>query len=584
MSVIPSRRPRALLVDPDPLSRLAERAALESDFEVVEVAGAEQALSHVGRFALAVVEHRLAGRSGAELLAELGRADTATHRILLAADADGGVLDAVKSKAAERLLLRPFRPEELRVAARRACDVADDLGRVLCVDDDALLRTMLCDMLAASGYTVTAAADGHEALARLKRRSFDLAIVDLNMPVMAGPELLGRLKAAEPDLPIIVLTSTASTDLAVEMTRRGADDYVLKPYQNEDLLFRVRRVLREKHREEEVRRLRGTARGDFGPVHFHGSSDAIRRVFVQINSVAHSDANVLITGETGTGKELVARAIHHTSPRRAGPWLAINCGALSDALLESELFGHEKGAFTGAVRTRKGLFELAHGGSLLLDEVGELSPALQATILRIIETREFMRVGGEEVLHSDVRILAATHRDLAEMVRQGTFRQDLYFRLNVVSIETPPLRERREDIAALVMGWLDRHAKSQRRPIERISAAAMDAMFAYHWPGNVRELESALERAALLATGPVIEVVELGLISKPHAPRPLDSQLSLKDTVRDATVALEVEYLSRLLRECSGNVQLAAKRAGIDRKSFYRKMQRLRLTAAPFRD
>ena len=379
---------------------------------------------------------------------------------------------------------------------------APTIGRILLVDDDDLVRESVTRILSRAGHEVTPVSAPAKALETLRRAEFDLLLTDLKMPGMTGVELLIAAREMRADLPVVLMTAYASVRTAVEAMRRGAYDYIQKPFEREDLLLLVERTLAHAGLQRENRVLREAAGLDQPVRPLVGSSRTMCQLRETIARIASSEAGVLIRGESGTGKEAIARLIHGRSSRHAKPLLAVNCAALSETLLESELFGHEKGAFTGADKLRRGRFELADGGTLLLDEVSEITLSLQAKLLRMLQERCFERVGGSATLHVDVRVIATSNRNLEEAVACGRFREDLYYRLNVVPLEVPPLRERREDIPELVRHFLHRIAKREGQPFRHIEPEALRLLQKFTWPGNVRELQNIIERAAMLETEP----------------------------------------------------------------------------------
>ena len=385
----------------------------------------------------------------------------------------------------------------------------DTQGRILVVDDEERARQALTKLLEGSGYEVRGAADGFKALGELEDWECDLLLTDLRMPMMDGLELLEKVQDKYPDMAAIVITAFGSVDNAVQAMKSGADHYVTKPVEFDQVEVVVERVMENLKMRRELESLRDSRETvDSGPK-LVGNSPSMQQVGKMIEQVAPARATVLITGESGTGKELVARQLHTKSNRADKPFVELHCAALSQNLLESELFGHEKGAFTGATSQREGRFEEADGGTLFLDEIGEISEATQVKLLRFLQQREFERVGGNETLSVDVRVVAATNRDLEEAVRQGEFREDLYFRLNVIDIQLPPLRARRDDIPLLVNHFVAQYARENNTEIDRVTPDAMGHLRSYDWPGNVRELENVIERAVVLATGPEIGVEQL---------------------------------------------------------------------------
>ena len=382
-------------------------------------------------------------------------------------------------------------------------------GRILVVDDEANARTALAELLRDEDYDVETAADAFKALGKYAEHAPHVVVTDLKMPGMDGTELVKRLRALPDPAAVIVVTAFGAVQSAVEAMHAGAAEYLTKPLHFEELLLVIERVLAHHRLAAEARILRARLDDRFARHNIIGSAPPMRRVFELIEQVAPSRASVLVTGESGTGKELVAAAIHQRSPRAAGPFVKVHCAALAESLLESELFGHERGAFTGAIARRDGRFSLAHGGTLLLDEIGEISPSIQIKLLRFLQEHEFERVGGDQSIEVDVRIIAATSRDLPQMIRDGTFREDLFYRLDVVSIEMPPLRERATDIPLLAQFFLDRFARDNGKSIDGFATEALQLLVAYPWPGNVRELENAIERAVVMTVGTRIEVTQL---------------------------------------------------------------------------
>lgn len=378
--------------------------------------------------------------------------------------------------------------------------------RILVVDDEESMRDFLSIMLHREGYHVEVAADGNKALARLKTQDFDLVISDIRMPGATGLELLAYLREHHPETMTIMITAFSTTEEAVDAMKQGAYDYITKPFRIEEIRLIVRNAMERKALRSENRTLRQELGQRYAFGNLVGKSKAMQELFFLIEKVAASKVNVLITGESGTGKELVAKAIHYNSERRDKPFVAVNCGAIPENLLESELFGHEKGAFTGAMQAKSGLFEVANGGTIFLDEIGELPPAMQVKILRVLQEREIRRVGATRDTGIDVRLLAATNKDLEDEVRAARFREDLFYRLNVIRISLPPLRERREDIPLLVSHFIALH--SVGRDIT-VSDSAMRALLDYQWPGNIRELHNVLERCLVLDAGKMINAESL---------------------------------------------------------------------------
>jgi len=372
---------------------------------------------------------------------------------------------------------------------------------ILIVDDEKNYLIVLEALLSDVGYEVLTADDAGKGLEMVRSHDLDLVITDMRMPGMDGMEFLAQLHHQQPELPVIMMTAYATVEKAVEAMKRGAFDYITKPFKNEELKLTIRKAIEMHRLLRENRLLSQELQQRFSFGHIVGQSKAMRKVYGLIEKVAQTRATILITGESGTGKELIARSIHFNSPRRDKPFISVSCSALPESLLESELFGHERGAFTGAHALRKGRFELADGGTLFLDEVGEMSPALQVKLLRVLQDMDFERVGGTRTIHVDARVVAATNRDLRRDVENGRFRDDLYYRLRVVQIEVPPLRERRDDIPLLIHHFLGKAAEANGVPVKRVSEEAFNFLYQYEWAGNVRELENVIERAVILCSG-----------------------------------------------------------------------------------
>jgi DNA-binding NtrC family response regulator len=382
-------------------------------------------------------------------------------------------------------------------------------GKILVVDDEAAARAALAELLRAEDYTVETAGDGFKALGRLAEFEPELVLSDLNMPGMDGVELLRKLKEHSAELPVILMTAFGGVETAVAAMREGATDYLTKPLNTDELIIVLGRAIESAKLRREASDLRSRLKDRYSFDNIVGSSPEMQRVFKTIAQIAPSRATVLVTGESGTGKELVAAAIHHHSPRASGPFVKLHCAALAENLLESELFGHERGAYTGADRKREGRFELANGGTLFLDEIGEISLGTQVKLLRVLQEREFERVGGNQTVRVDVRVVAATNRDLKEMVLAGKFREDLFYRLNVINLTLPSLRQRPTDVPALAMHFLRHYSNENAKAVTRISDEALNQIAGYSWPGNVRELENVIERAVVLSDGESIEVSHL---------------------------------------------------------------------------
>ena len=453
---------------------------------------------------------------------------------------------------------------------------ATDVKRVLVADDELNMRRVLEAMLRREGYDVVTAANGAEALSGMTA-GVHTVITDLKMPVLDGMALLKRLSAEYPDVPVVMITAHGSVENAVEAVKLGAFDYLEKPFEQEQIRQVVAKAIntytlaRRDARPEEP-----SARGRFRLV---GQSPAIKQIYAVVEKVANTPSTVLITGESGTGKELIARALHENSARSAGPFIKINCAAIPKTLMESELFGYEKGAFTGAVGAKPGRFELAHGGTLFLDEIGEIPVEMQVKLLRVLQESEFERVGGIKTIKVDVRLVTATNRDLLQDISAGSFREDLYYRLNVVPIHIPPLRERREDIPLLVEHFLAKFNDRLKKQIGSVADEAIARMVSYHWPGNIRELENLMERTMLFCERPEIQVSDLPpeIGGLPAAAAVSPGSASLKEAVRAETERVERELIQKALDETGGNVTQAARKLKISRKSLQTKMKELGL-------
>lgn len=435
--------------------------------------------------------------------------------------------------------------------------------KILVVDDEEIVRESLVEWLKEDGYYAEAAADGFEALEKLKEKSWDIALVDLKMPKMDGIELLEKIKEQSPDTQVIIFTAYATVHTAVQAIKKGAYDYLVKPLDPEEVSLLIERLIRSQELVREVSYLRKELSKQYRFHDLISKSPKMQQIFELAKVVAKSNSNVLILGESGTGKELLARAIHNESPRANGPFVAVSCVAIPDTLLESELFGHEKGAFTDAIAQKKGKFELAHGGTLFLDEIGDISPKMQLALLRVLEEREFTRVGGTKPIKVDVRIIAATNRNLQKAVEEGRFRDDLYYRLNVITIQIPPLRERKEDIPLLVEHFIEKFNIQMGKRVKGISQEAMRLLMEYDWPGNVRELENVIERAMVITKGELITPEDLFL---PTSGKAEENPLSLE--------AVEKAHILKVLNETGWNIHRSAQILGIDRTTLYHKIRR----------
>jgi len=445
--------------------------------------------------------------------------------------------------------------------------------KILIVDDEAGMQRLLSRVLTREGYQATPVGSAREALELISQDSFDLMITDIQMPEMNGLELLREVKEFDPSLTILVMTAYGTVESAVEALRNGAYDYLTKPFETDEIRLAVAKALEHKRLVAENRYLHQELDEHYQFSGIVGHSPLMADVYEMAASVAVSNASVLISGESGTGKELVARSIHYNSQRRERPFVVLNCAVFSEGVLESELFGHEKGAFTGAVSQKKGRFELANQGTLFIDEVAEMTPAAQVKLLRVLQEQEFERVGGDRTIRTDVRIVAATNKDLAEQVKQGAFREDLYYRLNVVHIELPPLRDRREDIEPLATYFLEKYVKETGKKISQIAPKALASLIGYDWPGNVRELQNAIERAVVLCRSDVITPREL--------PRDVSGEneicLSLPQqggNLTDILEDLERQLIIQTLRQQGASQTKAADILGIARTTLRYKMEK----------
>jgi DNA-binding NtrC family response regulator len=444
--------------------------------------------------------------------------------------------------------------------------------RILVADDEPNIRRVLAAVFAREGYEVTAVQDGAEALRTLEGEEVHAIVADLRMPRMDGMALLKHVVAEYPHLPVVMITAHGTVDTAVEALKVGAFDYITKPFEQEELTAVIRKAIVQSARSREEVHLTGDERGRYDII---GRHPEMLNVYELIRKVADTPSTVLIQGESGTGKELIAKALHENSSRRQKPFIKINCAAIPKTLVESELFGYEKGAFTGAVASKPGRFELAHEGTLFLDEIAEIPPEMQVKLLRVLQDGEFERVGGLKTIRVDVRLVTATNRDLHEEIASGSFREDLFYRLNVVPIRLPPLRERQSDIPLLVEHFIAKFNTRLKKSLQGIEPAALERLIEYPWPGNIRELENVVERTVLFTETGVIRVADLPdeIRGKPAPAAAPATPGSLKETVREATARLERELIQKALRETGGNVTQAAKRLKISRKSLQTKMK-----------
>ncbi|KAF4515785.1 hypothetical protein B566_EDAN000020 [Ephemera danica] len=448
--------------------------------------------------------------------------------------------------------------------------MTEEWGAVLVVDDDAEMRELVFDVLKDRGHQISTAGSGQDALKLLAEEDFAVVLTDLRMKGMLGTELLAEIKRLYPDIGVILMTAFGTVETAVEAMKRGASDYLTKPVKTEEIIRVVERAVRESALRREVSRLRKEVHKEYSFHHILGKSKAIQAVFDLIRRVADSPANVLITGESGTGKELVAKAIHYNSDRKDAPFVPVNCAAIPEQLLESELFGHMRGSFTDAKSDKRGLFEEAQKGTLFLDEISELPIMLQAKLLRAIQEKEVRRVGANKPIAVDVRIIAATNLHLAEEIKAKRFRDDLFYRLNVIEVVLPPLRDRREDIPILVDAFLEKCAAVRNKEVKGVSESALAMLMDYGWPGNVRELENVVERAVTLNRGERIAPGDL-----PSAVQGARGDRRVLDEAAEKMLPLheiEQEYIKKILDKTGGNKYQAAQALGIDRKTLYRKL------------
>ena len=455
-------------------------------------------------------------------------------------------------------------------------------GHILIVEDEQDMLLGLRKILSNQGHNVDIAGTGSAGLEKIQESDFDIVITDLKMPDVDGIEILRKVKKVRSDTMVIVITGYGTVESAVEAMKLGAYDYISKPFDAEHIRMVVRKALKQVSLINENRYLQQQIKETKDFQNIIGNSRRMQDVFKIADKVAHTDATVLILGESGTGKELIARYIHYNSQRKNRVFVPVNCGALTEALLESELFGHEKGSFTGAFSSKRGLIEIASGGTFFFDEIGDVSPAVQGKLLRVLQEREFMRVGGTDTITADIRLIAATNKNLEKCLTEGTFREDLYYRLNVVSIRLPTLRERKDDILPLAQFFLRRLSKKMGKNICEIPQDVLDALIRYDWPGNVRELENVIERAVVLAT-------ENATIERSHLPdelleAPLDGGTflqarSYREAKRQAVDSFNKEFLERLLQMSNGNISQAAKQAKMDGANFRRLMRKCGIQA-----
>ncbi len=450
------------------------------------------------------------------------------------------------------------------------------MGKILVVDNESSMREFLAIVLSKEGYSVATAEDGKQALKDLEKDSFDLVLTDIRMPKMGGLELLKALKVISPETITVMMTAYASTGTAIEAMKEGAYDYLTKPFQVDEVKLIIKNALERKRLQKENIQLRRELKGQSSFTKIIGRSEKMKKVLDLVMKVADSKSNVLIYGESGTGKELIARAIHYNSGRQHAPLVTVNCGALPEALLESELFGHMKGSFTGAISNKEGLFEIAHGGSIFLDEIGETSLSIQVKLLRVIQEKEFRRVGGSKDIKVDVRIIAATNKKLEKLVEEGRFREDLYYRLDVIPIILPPLRERPEDIPPLVDFFIQKFNRSMEKEIERIDEEAIRLLVNQEWKGNVRELENAIERIIALSSSKVLTTEDFsGCFLKPSQSIPIPASIPQEGLDLEGLIdKLEKELLLKALNQTHWVKKKAAKLLQINFRSFRYRLQK----------
>jgi len=451
-------------------------------------------------------------------------------------------------------------------------------NKLLVVDDDKAHRTMLKTLIGGWGYDVSEADDGSTAVEKVHENSYDLILMDIRMLKVSGIEALERIKAYNPAIPVIIMTAYSSVETAVETLKKGADDYLTKPLDFDKLRITMEKAMEHTRLKEENRILKENLGQNFDRQNIIGSSKAMEKLFETVAQVAPSEATVLISGESGTGKELIAGAIHFNSLRKDGPFVKINCAAITETLLESELFGHEKGSFTGADKQKEGKFFQANKGSLLLDEVSEMPITMQVKLLRVLQEREITRVGGDSVIEVDVRVIAATNKNLTELVEKGKFREDLYYRLNVVSLELPNLRSRREDIPLLAKHFLDSFSAKNNKKIKGFTPSAMDCLIKYGWPGNVRELMNAVERGVVLSRSEYIDDTDLPMLPEKSSPNK-ETSLFIVETDNTAEGCFPLEKVEKkailkTLEAVDGNKSEAARRLGITRKTLHKKLKK----------
>ena len=449
--------------------------------------------------------------------------------------------------------------------------------RILIIDDEDVLQDVLTALLSKEGYSLLNARTGQEGLDILAKEQVDLVMLDLMLPDMRGQDVLDRIRQRDPDVVVVVITAYSSIEGAIDAMRQGAFHYIPKPFKNEEVLLTIRKGLEQRRLTTENRALKKQLKERYGLDGIIGKSRPMQDVFELIRLSAPAKSNILVLGESGTGKELVAKAIHHHSGRSEGPFVTVNSGSMPPDLLESNLFGHEKGAFTGAVSRKQGLFEVATGGSIFFDEIGNVPPDTQAKLLRVMQDKEFMRLGGVETLTADVRIIAATNADMEEMVAEGKFREDLYYRLNVITVKLPPLRDRTEDIPLLARSFLARFVAENDKSVSEISARAMELLMDYRWPGNVRELENVIERAVVLSTGSVLDEDLLpSAVTDPSSMGHSKVELPKNGfSLKDAVSSYERQLITKALESSGGVQKRAAELLKVKPTTLHEMMKRL---------
>jgi two-component system response regulator GlrR len=465
------------------------------------------------------------------------------------------------------------------------------LGKILVVDDDRNLLELVKMRLESVNYEVGTALKEEEALEAVKSQIFDLSIVDLQLVRQDGIALMEELHSVNPEMPVIILTAHGSIESAVEAMKKGAYSYLTKPFDPRDLVFQIEKALEKRKLTSEIERLKGLLEDRYGFANIVGRSEKMHRVLEVVSRIAKTESTIYIQGESGTGKELIAKAVHLASERQGKSFVAINCAALPESLLESELFGHEKGAFTGAIRTTRGLFSQAHEGTIFLDEIGDMPQSLQAKLLRVLQEKQFYPVGNEKPVGVDVRVIVATQKDLEEEVKKGLFREDLFYRIHVIPIHLPPLRERKEDIPPLAEHFLKKFGEKMKKEVKKFSPQGMQRLMLYDWPGNVRELENTIEYAVAMTQQDVVtEDLILQTKLMPQQEEEMRPVGTIRETssdslrpLKEARDSFERDYLIRLLELCQGNVSQAAKFAGKYRADFYDLLKKHGLKAEDFK-